>query len=122
MLMLDLMETVDQLAMANSVHWYGHVLRMEDGGNVLSWHYSLRLKVIRRKGVEEDMEEKKAEKESMKVGFSRNDMLCRYQWTLVVDLISIWLALFSPPSVVLETWIVTFWPLDYTHLLAIPHI
>ena len=29
--MLDLNETVDQLAMANSVCWYGHVLRREDG-------------------------------------------------------------------------------------------
>ena len=31
MLMLSLNETIDQLAMANSVHWYGHVLRREDG-------------------------------------------------------------------------------------------
>ena len=29
--MLGLNETVDQLAMANSVHWCGHVLRREDG-------------------------------------------------------------------------------------------
>ena len=28
--MLGLNETVDQLAMANSVRWYGHVLRRED--------------------------------------------------------------------------------------------
>ena len=27
MLMLGLSETIDQLTMANSVHWYGHVLR-----------------------------------------------------------------------------------------------
>ena len=27
MLILILSETIDQLAMANSVHWYGHVLR-----------------------------------------------------------------------------------------------
>ena len=27
MLMFGLNETIDQLAMANSVHWYGHVLR-----------------------------------------------------------------------------------------------
>ena len=27
MLILDLSETIDQLAMANSVRWYGHVLR-----------------------------------------------------------------------------------------------
>ena len=32
--MLGLNETIDQLAMANSVRWYGHVLRREDG-NVL---------------------------------------------------------------------------------------
>ena len=31
MLMFCLSETVDQLAMAISVHWYGHVLRREDG-------------------------------------------------------------------------------------------
>ena len=31
MFMLGLRETIDQLPMANSVHWYGHVLRREDG-------------------------------------------------------------------------------------------
>ena len=31
MLMLGLNENIDQLAIANSVHWYGHVLRKEDG-------------------------------------------------------------------------------------------
>ena len=27
--MLTLIETIDELAMANSIHWYGHVLRRE---------------------------------------------------------------------------------------------
>ena len=31
MFMLRLNETIDQLAMANSVHWYGIVLRRENG-------------------------------------------------------------------------------------------
>ena len=31
MLMLGLKETIDQLAIANSVRWYGQVLRREDG-------------------------------------------------------------------------------------------
>ena len=31
MLMLSFNKTIDQLAMANSVRWYGNVLRMEDG-------------------------------------------------------------------------------------------
>ena len=31
MLMLGLCETMDELAVANSVRWYGHVLKREDG-------------------------------------------------------------------------------------------
>ena len=31
MFLQGLKETIDQLVMANSVHWYGHVLRKEDG-------------------------------------------------------------------------------------------
>ena len=31
MLMLVLNETMNQLAVENSVRWYGHVLRKEDG-------------------------------------------------------------------------------------------
>ena len=31
MLMLSLNESIEQLSMANSVNWYGHVLRREDG-------------------------------------------------------------------------------------------
>ena len=31
MFILCLKETMDQLAMANNVRWYGHVLRREDG-------------------------------------------------------------------------------------------
>ena len=34
MRMLDLNETVDQLARANSIHWYGNVLR-KDRNNIL---------------------------------------------------------------------------------------
>ena len=30
MLMLGLNKTIDQLAMADSVHWHGHVLRRKD--------------------------------------------------------------------------------------------
>ena len=31
MMTLDLNETIDQLAVTDSVCWYGHVLRMDDG-------------------------------------------------------------------------------------------
>ena len=36
MFMQNLNESIDQLAMANSVRWYDHVLRREDG-HVLRW-------------------------------------------------------------------------------------
>ena len=47
--MLHLNESIDRLAMANSVCWYGHVLRKEDG-NALRSGWILRLKVKGRKG------------------------------------------------------------------------
>ena len=31
MFMLGLSETINQFAMENNIHWYGHVLRREDG-------------------------------------------------------------------------------------------
>ena len=40
MLMFGLNKIINKLAMVNSVHWYGHVLRMEDGhvsGRVLKF-------------------------------------------------------------------------------------
>ena len=43
MLMLDLNETIDQLAIANSVRWYGHVLR-KDKNNFQRMALDLRLK------------------------------------------------------------------------------
>ena len=51
-LMMALNEIIDQLAMANSVQWYDHVLRREDGRISRSLdfevegHWILRLKVI----------------------------------------------------------------------------
>ena len=36
MFMLGLRETMDQLAMTNSVRWYGRLLRREDG-HVIRW-------------------------------------------------------------------------------------
>ena len=52
MFMLGLNETMDQLAMANSVHWYVHVLIREDGC-ILRGALDSRLKEER--DAEEDM-------------------------------------------------------------------
>ena len=49
MQILDLNETTDQLARANSVRWYGHVLR-KDKNNILRWVLDLGVKGTRKKG------------------------------------------------------------------------
>ena len=48
-LMLMLSETIDRLAKVNSVHWYGHVLRREDG-HVLRKALDFELEGERKKG------------------------------------------------------------------------
>ena len=48
MFMLGLNETIDQLAMANSVHWYGNVLRRQDY-HVLSRELDLEVEGQRKK-------------------------------------------------------------------------
>ena len=47
--MLDLNETICQLAMANSVRWYGHVFRKENG-HVLRRALEFEVERQRKKG------------------------------------------------------------------------
>ena len=49
MLMLGLIETIDLLAIANNVHWYGHVLRREDD-DVLRMALDFEVEGQRKKG------------------------------------------------------------------------
>ena len=90
MLTLGLNETVDQLAMANIVHWYGHVLRMEDG-LVLRRTIYFEVEGQRIKfEIEEDMEE--ADRGSnvgmgRTVGSRRENALCLCEWILGINLI-----------------------------------
>ena len=48
MFMLGLKETMDQLAMADSVRWYGHVLR-RDGDHVLRRALNFKVEVQRKR-------------------------------------------------------------------------
>ena len=71
MLMLGLNETIDQLAMGNSVHWYDHVLRSTlDIGD---------------KGRPGRTRKKQVEEESVKVGMRKEDGLCRSEWSVGVN-------------------------------------
>ena len=81
--MLDLKKTIDQLAMANSVHWYGHVLRREDG-HVLRRALHFEVEGQRKKGKPKRTWKKQVEEESMKVGLRRKDAIYRSKWSFVV--------------------------------------
>ena len=73
---LGLMESMYQLAMANSVCWYGHVLR-RDGGHVLRRALGSEVEGQRKNGRPKKTLKKQVEEESMKVGLRREDVLCR---------------------------------------------
>ena len=75
MFILDLTETIDQLAMVNSVRWYGHVLRKEDG-DVLRRAFDLEVKGQRKKWRPKRTWKKQVEEESEKIGLRREDALC----------------------------------------------
>ena len=79
MFMLGLMEATDQLAMANSVRWYGHVLQRP-------FHFEVegQLKKCRPKRTWIRL----VEEESVKVGLRRKDTLFRSRWSVGVDKIA----------------------------------
>ena len=84
MFMLCLKETIDQLALGNSVRWHGHVLRREDG-RVLERALNFEVEGQRKKGRPKRTWKKQAEEESMKVGLRRKNGLCRSMWSVGVN-------------------------------------
>ena len=84
MFMLGLNETIDQLAIANSVRWYGHVLRRWDG-HVLRRALDFDVDGQRRKGRLKRTWRMLVEEESLKVGSRREDVLCRSKWSVGVN-------------------------------------
>ena len=75
MSMLGLSETMDQLTTANSVHWYGRVLRREDG-HVLRRALDFEVEGQRKKWRPKRTCKKQVEEESVKIGLRREDALC----------------------------------------------
>ena len=82
MLMLALNKTIDQLVMANSVHWYAHMLKRGDG-RVLRRAIDFEVGQ-RRNGRPKMMWKKQVEEESAKVGLRRKDAPCRSKWSVGV--------------------------------------
>ena len=73
--MLGLNETMEQLAMANSVRLCDHVLRREDG-HVLRRALDLEVNGQWKKGRLKRTWKNLVEEESVKVGLRREDVLC----------------------------------------------
>ena len=73
--MLGLNETIDQLAMANSVRWYGHVLRRQDG-HVFRRALDFEVEGQRKNGMLKRAWKKQVEEESANVGLRREDAIC----------------------------------------------
>ena len=101
MLMLGLNESIDQFAMANSVHWYGHVLGREDG-DVLRIALDFMVECQRKKWGPRRTWKKQVEEEGVKVGLRREDALCRSKWSVGVDQIAAGLRRIWPPSLILD--------------------
>ena len=73
MLMLSLREIIDQLAIASSVRWYGHVLRRALDFEVDGQWKKRGLNTTWKNQVEE---------ESVKIGLRTEDSLCRSKWSV----------------------------------------
>ena len=85
--MLDLNETIDEMAMANGVCWHGHVLRREDG-HVLRMELHFEVEGQRKKGRSKSTWKNQVKEESVKVGFRREDALCLSKWSVGVNQIA----------------------------------
>ena len=69
MQMLDFGKTIYQLARANSVRWYGHVLR-KDENNILRWVLDFGVKGTRKMGRPRQTWLKAVVEQSRKVGLN----------------------------------------------------
>ena len=77
--MLGLKETIDRLATANEVRWYGHVLRRDDG-SVLRVALNLEVSGKRKRGRPKKTWKKQVEEETEKIGLKKEDALRRDKW------------------------------------------
>ena len=74
--MLGLKETVVQMAKANGVRWYGHVLRRDDG-HILRKALEFEVRDKRKPGRPKKTWKMQVEKESKSVGLEKKDTMNR---------------------------------------------
>ena len=77
--MLELKETIDRLATANEIRWYGHVLRRDDD-SVLRVALNLEVSGKRKRGRPKKTWKKQVKEETEKIGLKKKDALRRDKW------------------------------------------
>ena len=87
MLVLVLNETMNQLAMASSVHWCGHVLKREDD-HMLRQAFQFDVVGQWKRRWSNRTWKKQVEEENMMVGLRREDVLCRSMWSVGINKIA----------------------------------
>ena len=102
MFVLGLKGTMDQLAMANNVCWYDHLLMREDG-HVLRRTLDFEVEGQRKKGRPKRTWKRQVEEEHVKVGFRMRDALCRSRWSVGVYKVAVGLRCIWRPSHVGDT-------------------
>ena len=86
--MLGLKETVVQMAKANGVRWYGHVLRRNDG-HVLRKALEFEVKGKRKRRRPKKTWKMQMEKESKSIGLEKEDAMNRARWRVGVGEIAV---------------------------------
>ena len=81
--MLGLKETVVQMAKANGVRWYSHVLRRNDG-HVLRKVLEFEVKGGRKRGRPKKTWKTQVEKESKSIGLENKDAMNQARWRVGV--------------------------------------
>ena len=87
MWMIGVNETTDRVAMASSVHCYGHVLRREDG-LILRGALDCQVECLRKNGRPRRTRKMQVDRGSITIGLNREDALSQSKWIVVVDLIA----------------------------------
>ena len=81
--MLGLKETAVQMAKANGVRWYGHVLRRDDG-HVLRKALEFEIRRKRKPGRPKKTWKMQVEKESKSVGLEKKFVMNQARWRVGV--------------------------------------
>ena len=96
--MLGLKKTLDRMAKANEVRWYGHVIREEDD-NILKKAMMMEVNGQRKRGRPKMTWKRQVEESVKKVGLKIEEATDQTRWTVGVRAIAERMRCIRPPSV-----------------------